>query len=232
MKPTKLQKQTGRTATTRLFGGRFLLVLYILVPLLIVTTGWAAWITTTPSIDVSTTGSFVADRIINTNALLEVTAFDQYELYYAGPVQDGKIQSEFVVESTINLKLNNLHTLSAETDGVLYLRMVLSLTDGAECDIFGAEEGGVWSTHFTSPFSAASLDGVAVSVQSTDFTSSSYQLVLKLDFTAISDGATLANSTITPSFILDAEGYPLLFDLVLEDPNLTFRLDLKLTETP
>lgn len=231
MKPTKLQKQTGRTATNRLFGGRFLLVLYILVPLLIVTTGWAAWITTTPSIDLFTTGSFVADRIINTNAFLEVAAFDQYKLYYTGPVQDGKIQSEFVVESTINLKLNNLHTLSAETGGVLYLRMVLSLTNGADCDIFGEEEGGVWRTHFTSPFSTTSLDGVEVSLQSTAFTSSSYQLVLRLDFSAIGAGAALANSTITPSFILGAEGYPLLFDLVLEDPNLTFRLDLKLTET-
>lgn len=209
---------------------RFLLALYILIPLLIIGSGFGLWIEVTPSFYESISNSFVSDRLLDTSALADVTAFRPYKLFYTGPVDGGEIQSNYVVDTEITLKTQNLYTLAKESENIMYLNLILSLTDGSESEIFGKEVEGVWRTHFSSKFETVTAEGLTISYATDKITTSSYRFSLKLDFSSMTDEAFVDNTKITPSFILDSEGYPLLFDMIKDNSDLTFRLDLKLTE--
>ena len=229
-----MKKPTRKTVKYNFLKGvnpaRFLLALYLIIPLLIIGSGFAAWVDITPSFNVNTTDSIIADRLLDTSKLAEVTAFKPYKLYYTGPVEGGQIQSNFAVDTEITLNTKNLYSLSKDCNKIMYLNLTLSLTDGSNCDIFGKETGEVWNTNFSYKFTTVSKDGLTVSDYATKITSSSYKLSLKLDFSQMGDNAIVDNLTIKPSFVLDSEGYSILFDLIKDKPDTTFRLDLKIAD--
>ncbi len=238
-----VQFSNKKSFRKKIFSARSLFIIYILLPLLIVGIGFSAWSTITPYIGETFSSNITSEKVIDTSALMNIDKFEPYtkQLYYTGPIgSDGKIQNELHIDVGIGLKMANLYTVAQDCGKkTLYLSLTLSLTTGAESSIFYDVANGTtnFGTAFTSTSKASEVVGknttltISKSTVQPDPTSSSVTLLLLVEFSETTETEPFAESdkmTISPEFILDADGYGTFFDLALD--NSSFRLDLRLSE--
>lgn len=240
-----VQESNKKSFRKKMFSSRSLFIVYILLPLLIVGVGFSAWSTITPTFSGSISSNVTTERVIDTNALMEIVKFEPYtqQLYYTGNVgTDGKLQSELHIETGIELDLANVYTVAKDCGkSDMYLSLILSLSTGEDCPIFSDKNG---STCFSFSFEESSKVSTNVGEKEVTFTVSQSKtqpeamdtavtLLLALNFSDLTadnpfSAGEEGKMTIIPKFILNADGYSTFFDLALV--GTPFRLDLKLSE--
>lgn len=212
--------------------GKVLIVLYIVLPMLLVATGFSAWVINTPSFSADFYGTTTSSALIDTSALLEVKKFEPIEeLYYTGPVSGNNLQKQLNIDTIININPNKVATIARESSNIMYLKLTLMLKSNKNnSDIF---------TRFSSSFSVTNtvngvnVEEVPATLEKPASTSSTYSVIYKLTFT---NGTSLPDDfslTMSPSFVLSPEGYAAFYDYcvkgdIADDP---FVLDLRLSES-
>ena len=133
----KSDAKKGKKASLRKISLKKLLIIaYILVPALVMSVGFAAWMITSPLVGNNALGGFVADDVINTSACIEVSEVKQFQMYYTGFVdENGAISNTADVKVKTNIdfiqciKEAKLETPAADT-ATLYLEYTLSYLSG------------------------------------------------------------------------------------------------------
>lgn len=241
-----MQSSNKKSLSQKIFSARSLLIVYILLPLLIVGTGFSAWITYTPYVNMLVGSKITSDRVIDTSALMTIETFEPYtqQLYYTGPLdKDGKIVNELHIETAINLNLHNIFEVAKDCSQTqMYLSLTLSLKSGDNSTIFYDTEKQTSSFRYECSEKTFTKNGVSLltatisNVHPTP-TSSSVTMLVLLNFDDVSGsnpfalGELMAGDEllINPEFILNATGYETYFNLATKGTN--FRLDVRLSET-
>lgn len=241
-----VQESNKKSFREKIFSTRSLFIVFILLPVLIVGIGFSAWSTITPTFGGLLSSNVTSERLIDTSALMSIEKFEPYtrDLFFTGAVgEDGKLEHELHIESSIKLNAQNIYTIAKECgQNDLYLTLTLSLKSGNECPIFWDLNEG------TSDFSmiceeksqngsnsggeSTSMTVKTASVQPTP-TTSSVTLLLVVSFNDLTKESNPFSESdklsINPEFVLNAHGYPTFFDLAKEQAQ--FRLELSLTES-